>query len=480
MKILIISLLRLGDILLHRELARSLKAQNPDCQIHFLIYSQFQSVGPLVPESEKWHVLDRKSLQRILVERQQSPLTAYTHLESVISEINGEKYDLILNATHNRLSVRMMDLLQAQEKRGVALESGRKVPDVNSWQTYLNENFSSHQGSRFHYLEVLHRSLGISMQLPEAAQCRKPGVILLQLLTSDVKKNWGLEKFRELKDRLQKRFPDHQVLGLCSPQEKEQVSQHFQWHEFLTPNLEDARDLLKEVRLLITGDTSIQHLAAQQGCPVVSLFMGSADPVKTAPWQMGAWVIQAQSDCSPCVHSQPCHQSKHLCAQSIEVTTVFELVESLIEKQPVRLARKEISRTGKVAGGFFLQSMNSSLEKQIEQIVWNAYLNGTAPLMEIEGDCSAEEIQALQSRHAMFRQAIALLQENKINFETVEKQFPAWKDSVLRWKLHPSSIRETQVLMQIREDVFNHFSNQKEVSHVGNSELNASERFAQA
>lgn len=91
MKILLISLLRLGDILLHRELAKTIKRQYPGCELHFLIYSQFQSVRALVPEVDRWILLDRKSLERTLVERNQSPLVAYAELEKTVNQINSNQ-----------------------------------------------------------------------------------------------------------------------------------------------------------------------------------------------------------------------------------------------------------------------------------------------------------------------------------------------------------------------------------------------------
>ena len=330
MRILLISLLRLGDIILHRQVVQNLKRQYPNAKIHMLIHTQFQSVQGLLPEVDQWHLLDRQEIQKILVERQQSPIQAFEKLQTLVQELNEQGFSLAFNLTHNRFSVRLMDLIQAQEKRGVALEMGRKVADANAWQTYLNENFSERQGSRFHYLEVLQRALGISVGNIPSAEKRQSPLILLQLLTSDEKKNWGLHRFHELKAKLQARFPQARVLGLCSPSEKARVETRFAWNEFLTPTLEEAASLLKEASLLVTGDTSIQHLAAQNGCPVVSLFLGSADPVKTAPWQQGAWVIQGQAACAPCGHASPCHQPRHVCADSLKVETVFSLITGIL------------------------------------------------------------------------------------------------------------------------------------------------------
>jgi ADP-heptose:LPS heptosyltransferase len=480
MKILLISLLRLGDILLHRELAKTIKRQYPGCELHFLIYSQFQSVRALVPEVDRWILLDRKSLERTLVERNQSPLMAYAELEKTVSQINSNQFAMVLNATHNKFSVRLMDLLSAQEKRGVALECGRKVPSRNNWQTYLNEHFSDLKGSRFHYLEVLQKSLGLDCQLPARSEDRKPGVILLQLLTSDVKKNWGLHRFHELKRRLEQSFPEHRVLGLCSPQEKSAVEKVFAWNEFVTPDLSEAKELLKEARLLVTGDTSIQHLASQVDCPIVSLFLGSADPVKTAPWQMGAWVIQGKASCAPCAHSGPCHQSRHLCADSVSVESVFELVSGLLRRSPVQISNNRVAQTENLQGHFSVTLTEEKFDLQLEQLVWSSYLNGSILFDEsFQSTASLEMLERMQTENNRFQLQVNQLKQNKINIENVESEFPQWKDSLTRFKRDGQSLEETQNLIEIRREILTRLHQQKEVSYHGNTRYDTEEHFAQ-
>lgn len=480
MKILVISLLRLGDIITHRQLAQSLRNQYPGSEIHFLIYSQFQSVSALLPEVNRWHALDRQEIQKILVERDQSPLQAYRLLEKTVAELNHQKFDLVLNATHNRFSVRMMDLIEAREKRGVALEKGQKVMDQNRWQTYLNENFSEVRGSQFHYLEVLQKSLELSFRLPEIAEKRNPKLILIQLLTSDTKKNWGLQKFHELKKRLEKEFPQDRVFGLCSMAEKEQVQNVFGWNEFLTPSLEEAAQLLKEARLLVTGDTSIQHLAAQQGCQVVSLFLGSADPVKTAPWQTGAYVIQGQADCAPCSHASACHQASHLCGEALSVESVFALVEGVLKEKEIRIFSSQVYRTEAVNNSFSVVPADNSFRKNLEQAVWSAYLNNEQKVETSHLTPMPGQLRSLIHLHEKFKMALQNFKIGKIEIKEIESQFPLWKDSLIRLKRNANDMAEALELIQIRTMALNELSQDLEVSQNGSTRSNSQEHFATA
>lgn len=354
MKILVISLLRLGDILLHAELVRSLKAQYPKAEIHFLINKQFQSVQSILPAVSQWHLLDRQFLQQVLVEQHQSPLAAFDNLKNTIDSLNAEKFDLLLNATHNLFSVRLTDLIEAKEKRGAVFHNGKKVAFSSSWLNYFNDHYSELNGSRFHYVELLHRALGIEMLNPQNAEIRTEGPIYLQVLTADVKKNWGLDNFKQVKKSLAEKF-SNEIKVICSPDEKDQVLQAFSNDEIITPSLEEARELFKSARLLVTGDTSIQHLAASVACPTFSVFIGSADVRKTSPWVLGSAMIAAKANCYPCRASQPCSQKVHVCAQEISAEVVSEQVIAYLKDS------------------YFDLTKESSL---FEQAVWRFHLDG--------------------------------------------------------------------------------------------------------
>lgn len=477
MKILLLSLLRLGDIVMHRQVVRNLKRQYPGCQVHMLIHSQFQTVQSLLPEVDQWHALDRNEIQKILVERAQSPIAAFETLQRTIESLNSQNFDLVFNLTHNRFSVRLMDLIQAKEKRGVALEMGRKVADMNSWQTYLNENFSELKGSRFHYLEVLQKSLGIQVGVPSVAGQRQSRLVLIQLLTSDVKKNWGLGRFKELKHKLEREFPEARIVAICSPQEKEQVSKFFDWNEFVTPTLDEVALLLNEAALLITGDTSIQHLAAQQGCPVVSLFLGSADAFKTAPWQEGAWVVQGQAACAPCAHSSPCHQATHLCADALKVETVFSLVSGVLRGKKIKIFDSSISRTSS-------HKNSSSLEKEggfaqwLEKEVWTQYLDGSQVCDVPEVDPVA--VQELKYRQARFEKAVQAAKLGNMSLSEVERSFPEWSDSLIRWKRDSQFTQEVEAICKIRREILDSININMEKQNVRSERSASQNRFAEA
>ncbi|TIH12118.1 glycosyl transferase [Marinifilum sp. JC120] len=59
--------------------------------------------------------------------------------------------------------------------------------------------------------------------------------------------------------------------------------------------------------LLITPDTGTMHLAAHLGVPVLGFFLSSAWCTETGPYGAGHTILQADTDCSPCMEARPCY-----------------------------------------------------------------------------------------------------------------------------------------------------------------------------
>ncbi len=66
-------------------------------------------------------------------------------------------------------------------------------------------------------------------------------------------------------------------------------------------------DVVSNLDSVMTPDTGTMHLAAHLGVPVLGFFLSSAWCSETGPYGAGHTIIQADTDCSPCVESQPCY-----------------------------------------------------------------------------------------------------------------------------------------------------------------------------
>ena len=357
MKILVLSLLRLGDIIQQKPLLRALREKYPEAEIHLAVNRQFLSVASLLgAEVQKFHSFDRDLLQKSMGESAYHILTPLEILNDFINAINAEKYDLILNWTHNRLTTYLMTTFEAKERQGLHLEEGKLKGLGSNWLRYFNDNFSGDGTSFFHYVELLGNAFALPVrEYSLRTDAEQSDLVLLQCLTSDAKKNWGVSRFRLLKEKVEKSFPHLKLQILVAPGEEESYREIFDDQDLLVAGLEEVQALLVSARLLISGDTSIKHLAAQVGTPVLEIALGGARPVKTGAYAQNQWQIRGTSPCYPCTHTKLCSQKTHLCAESVEVDQVFRKVCDVLE------------------GRSAIQVVDEA--NQFERAVWTSYLN---------------------------------------------------------------------------------------------------------
>lgn len=65
-------------------------------------------------------------------------------------------------------------------------------------------------------------------------------------------------------------------------------------------------DVVGGLDLVLTPDTGTMHLAARLGVPVLAFFLSSAWCHETGPYGEGHLVLQATTDCAPCLETAPC------------------------------------------------------------------------------------------------------------------------------------------------------------------------------
>lgn len=65
-------------------------------------------------------------------------------------------------------------------------------------------------------------------------------------------------------------------------------------------------DTVAGLDLVLTPDTGTMHLAASLGVPVLAFFLSSAWCHETGPYGEGHLVLQATTECAPCLETAPC------------------------------------------------------------------------------------------------------------------------------------------------------------------------------
>ncbi|MBI5047357.1 MAG: glycosyltransferase family 9 protein [Deltaproteobacteria bacterium] len=159
-------------------------------------------------------------------------------------------------------------------------------------------------------------------------------LIGFQVGASTVSRMWFADRFMELGKRLISAYPDIKIVITGSPSEKEYCGKIATWigsgavvSAGKLP-LRQLPALVKQFKILITGDTGIMHVAIAVGTSVMALY-AVADWKRTGPYYdlEKHRVIQKWKTCDPCV-SKKCEYQK--CMENISVDEVFEVVRDII------------------------------------------------------------------------------------------------------------------------------------------------------
>lgn len=379
MIVLGISLLRLGDLILQKPLIEGLRKKHPQCEIHLLVNKQFSQVEFLFEGLvDRFIYFDRESLQKSCGEKEYNILWGYHQLRNLIQELNQNHYEAVYNLTHNRLTAHLAGLIQTSARFGIYSVEGQFYGITNPWIQFFNNYFGRPEAMGFHYTELLARALEIPLQ-QAPIKWRRPHIlktILIQPLTSDNKKNWNLGKYQLLMERL-RRETSYQVKILGAPFEQERLLEFFKTEDLYICGFEDAAKALEGAALLITGDTSVKHLAALYDVPILELSLGSSQPLQIGAYSNNSVILQPRVSCGPCPHSQPCSQKNQICSDKLDADQVLEAAKIILnleksdwdqfgQKHPeLNILKTEI----RDLMGWTIQCLSMAQRNQFEKII---------------------------------------------------------------------------------------------------------------
>ena len=354
MKILIVQLLRLGDILISSPVIQGLRDQHPNCEIDLLMNRQFESVVSLLPKIDHCFFFDRNEIQSSLGEKSRFVFEAFDRVDSLVADLQDRQYDSVINLTHNKLSAYIVGAINCTSRVGLWFDDTGRPQIESAWFEHLDLDQKKASFECFHFVDVYKGSvgidrprLGISLQSLESLKSEKtkrqtgasPQVVI-QALTSDSKKNWGLKRFISCVELINESIPGCRFIILGAPSEEKLLQEAFIKHplcQILICDLPTAYQVISNSDLLITGDTSIKHLAASTATPIIELSMGSSEFRRTGCYSENAIIIQSNEECAPCTHSLSCHRSQHFCSSRISPDLVSLVAFDLIRNKSLHL-----------------------------------------------------------------------------------------------------------------------------------------------
>lgn len=292
MKITVLSLLRVGDLLMQVPLLRALRREHPDARLSVVVNDGVERVSDLIPEVDRWIVFDRSGLQKKL-------RVAELHLLSPLRDFQGwlldsfpEPSDLLYNFTHNRLSAHLASAIPARVRRGLRAEGPRFASMDNDWMRYFNDRFRPGADCLFHYTDLLGAALDLELGPQRSPRARARGrQILLQTRASSETKEIPVRHWQEVLRAGREARPDLSWKVLGAPFEAKELGASFADRDLLIASWSELQGELARTALVVTLDTSVKHLAALEGVPTLEVGTPLTDPVRTGAYGAGHFYL---------------------------------------------------------------------------------------------------------------------------------------------------------------------------------------------
>ncbi|MBX3021093.1 MAG: glycosyltransferase family 9 protein [Bdellovibrionales bacterium] len=402
MKILVVSLLRLGDFIQVTPVLSGLSHRFPKARIDVLTHKPVRQLEPMLPLVTKWWTLDRDELQSGLGRAEIPMLTSFAVLKEQLDVVNLENYDLIINLTQTQFSGWICGYLQSQGKLGLAFDVRGRALFHSPWFRYLDRRAQIKSEDIFNYTDIFLQACEVQYkswpltptfagqnEVKALNLARKP-TLVAQLFTSDDKKNWGRSAWIEFIQRFKAQEPAWQVVLLGSPQEEarvREVARETGAHVAIL-SLDGALALLQRSDVLVSGDTSIKHLANASSIRVLELSLGSSDFLRTGIYKPDSLILQGKLACAPCPHSGACSQPTHACAETLRPETVALAAQALahadwktLNEQSRANGQVTYLRTRHLETGFWFAADMAvghplrTVEAIVERCTWKFLLN---------------------------------------------------------------------------------------------------------
>ncbi len=306
MKILIIQLARLGDIYQTWPVVRGLKRAYPKAEIHFLARKKFLSACEGISEINKVWQLDTRSILEPLIEEQPSFKKTFDQLDQILSGLENEKFDKVINLSFSPLSSFMTHNLELNgaEVRGYSRHSDGFFNPVDDASAYFYSQVGPGRPNRVHLTEVFAQVAGVDLRDEDwnpgkypSSKFSKAGAIVVHLGASEVKKSYGSHKWIQVVRGLLEKT-NREVILIGSKEERdlgfvvENVSSHRKPTNLVgKTELSDLFDIFSQASVLVGCDSGPVHIASLTKTPVLNLSFNSVNFWETGPKSGGSRIL---------------------------------------------------------------------------------------------------------------------------------------------------------------------------------------------
>jgi heptosyltransferase-3 len=337
-RILVVTLRRIGDVLLTTPLIRSLRRAWPDATLDVMVFRGTAGILAGNPDIDRTIAIAER-------------LSAFETL-SLMAQL-WKKYDLAVS-TQSGDRPTAFAVAAGRTHLGLTASNGSRIG--GALKRYAL-HFSTPAVEQIHRVEQMLRlvdALGID-RIPELV-CPAPSADGQRLPDESYAvihaapmfryKQWTREGWRALASGIHRRGLS--LVAICGPDEAERRYVEDVWEGITgvrAVGWPETVSLLSRARVYVGPDTSVTHLAAAAGCPTVALF-GPMDPRVWGPWPRGGldvpwaasgtiqqrgnvWLVQNPLPCLPCTF-EGCDrhiESHSLCLDELKPEQVLQAVD---------------------------------------------------------------------------------------------------------------------------------------------------------
>ncbi len=356
MRILVINLMRLGDLVQCSPVLGTLRSRYPEAQITLVVQDVFQETARLIPHADRLLVFPALQLAPLL-DQGGDWSQAYEVLEAWLRTHIASPPDLVVNLTPDFVGALLAYLSRGRQVRGLTINPSRSFFTQPAWMSYLMIISRARRANPFNLVDLFLKSAGLepegaglSLQIPAEAQSQAesfleglhlaPGTSLVGVVpgASQPQRQWPAEKYAQVALRLlnarpchfflfgtQKERPQGEKIAALLPPGTATLCAGGTSVAFLAA-------LLSRLQLLITNDTGPMHLAAAVNTPVLAFFLAGARVQDTGPVGEGHLALEPRIDCHPCHYPDSCSLFK--CHEAFSPDAVATWALRLLEQKP--------------------------------------------------------------------------------------------------------------------------------------------------
>lgn len=329
-RFLVMQLARFGDVIQTKRLIQSLKAQG---QVELLVDNSLISLAKLVYPDLLIHGLPAHGTH--------GPL-CLTQLKNDLEVVAQKNYTQVYNLNFSGINFALSTMFSAQSVRGYKLEHGQRQIDFWPEQLMRWTKMRAQAGLNLVDAWGLYADQAMDPALINPVATPKGGGLGVVMAGQNARRSLPPKVLAPLVLAARNRL-DHGPIYLLGAGHESRAAKEVA-HLLPAALRSEVRDLVGKTSwpelfsvvgnldLLLSPDTGTMHLAAHLGVPTLAFFLSSAWCHETGPYGQGHLVLQAISDCAPCLEQSPCPHDV-LCCNVFSTPQVLAFVSGREDKE---------------------------------------------------------------------------------------------------------------------------------------------------